>query len=50
MGADHSSVAYLESSNRLNVPLDERFGFEVTAEIQTGDSPTIWPMLRPAFS
>ena len=41
-------VAYLESSNPLNVPLYERFGFEVIAEIQAGDSPTIWPMLRPA--
>lgn len=41
-------AAYLESSNPLNVPLYERFGFEVTAEIQAGDSPTIWPMLRPA--
>ncbi|HUW04009.1 MAG TPA: GNAT family N-acetyltransferase [Acidimicrobiales bacterium] len=41
-------VAYLESSNRLNVPLYQRFGFEVIAEIQAGDSPTIWPMLRPA--
>jgi ribosomal protein S18 acetylase RimI-like enzyme len=41
-------AAYLESSNPLNVPLYERFGFEVIAEIQAGDSPTIWPMLRPA--
>lgn len=46
--AEHGAVAYLESSNPLNVPLYERFGFEVIAEIQTGDSPTIWPMLRPA--
>lgn len=42
------AVAYLESSNPLNVVLYERFGFEVIAEIQAGDSPTIWPMLRPA--
>jgi ribosomal protein S18 acetylase RimI-like enzyme len=41
-------VAYLESSNPLNVPLYQRFGFEVIAEIQAGDSPPIWPMLRPA--
>ena len=41
-------VAYLESSSPLNVPLYERFGFEVIAEIQAGTSPTIWPMLRPA--
>jgi GNAT superfamily N-acetyltransferase len=44
----NGGVAYLESSSPLNVPLYERFGFEVTAEIQAGDSPTIWPMLRPA--
>lgn len=43
-------AAYLESSNPLNVPLYQRFGFEVIAEIQAGDSPTIWPMLRPANS
>ena len=41
-------AAYLESSNPLNVPLYERFGFEVIAEIQAGDSPTIRPMLRPS--
>ncbi len=44
----NDAVAYLESSNPLNVALYERFGFEVIAEIQAGDSPTIWPMLRPA--
>ena len=43
-------AAYLESSNPRNVPLYERFGFEVIAEIQAGDSPTIWPMLRPSRS
>ncbi len=41
-------AAYLESSNVANIPLYERFGFEVISEIQSGDSPTIWPMLRPA--
>ncbi len=44
----HGAAAYLESSNPLNVPLSERFGFAVIAEIQAGDSPTIRPMLRPA--
>lgn len=43
-----SAVAYLESSNPANVPLYEKFGFEVVAEIQAGDSPPVWPMLRPA--
>jgi len=40
--------AYLESSNERNVPLYERFGFEVQAIIQSGDSPRVWPMVRPA--
>ena len=44
---DHA-VAYLESSNPRNVPLYERFGFEVIRELQVGSSPPIWPMLRSA--
>lgn len=40
--------AYLESSNPANVPLYERHGFRVTAEIQVGASPIIYPMLRDA--
>lgn len=40
--------AYLESSNPRNVPLYERFGFEVIAELQAASSPTIHAMLRPA--
>ena len=39
--------AYTESSNRRNVPLYERFGFEVTQEIPLPESgPTLWAMLR----
>ncbi len=41
-------AAYLESTNPRNVPLYERFGFEVIGEIQAGTSPTILPMLRTA--
>ncbi len=40
--------AYLESSNPRNVPLYERFGFEVIGALQAGSSPTIVPMLRAA--
>lgn len=44
------AVAYLESSNPSNIPLYQKFGFEVVAEIQVGSSPPMWPMLRPARS
>jgi ribosomal protein S18 acetylase RimI-like enzyme len=46
--ADIEGPAYLESSNRRNVPLYQRFGFTVTEEIHlAGDGPTLWAMLRP---
>ena len=41
-------VAYLESSSPRNVPLYERFGFEVMGVVQPGDFPPVYPMLRPA--
>lgn len=44
---DHH-VAYLESSNPRNIPLYQRFGFEITGTIQAGDSPEVVPMVRPA--
>ena len=44
---DHA-IAYLESSNPRNIPLYQRFGFEITGEIQQGDSPPVTTMLRPA--
>jgi ribosomal protein S18 acetylase RimI-like enzyme len=40
--------AYLESSNPRNIPLYERFGFEVIGQIQPADFPGLTPMLRPA--
>ena len=40
--------AYLESTNPVNVPLYERYGFKVLATIQIGSSPPIFPMLRAA--
>ncbi|MDL9938174.1 GNAT family N-acetyltransferase [Gordonia sp. ABSL1-1] len=40
--------AYLESSNEVNIPLFERFGFSVTDEIVLPfDGPRVWPMWRP---
>lgn len=38
--------AYLESSSPRNRALYERHGFSAIGEIQVGDSPPIWPMLR----
>lgn len=40
------TIAYLESSNPRNIPLYEKFGFEVIGKIQIGSSPTVHPMLR----
>jgi ribosomal protein S18 acetylase RimI-like enzyme len=45
--ADHLP-AYLESSNPRNVPLYERFGFEVMGVIQPEDFPPLIPMYRAA--
>lgn len=38
--------AYLESSNPRNIPLYQRYGFEMIGTIQAGTSPTVVPMLR----
>ena len=40
------ALAYLESSNPRNVPLYQRYGFEIMGHIQVGSSPTLVPMLR----
>ncbi|MGW0634276.1 GNAT family N-acetyltransferase [Nocardia salmonicida] len=40
------ALAYLESSNPVNVPYYERFGFAVTGELHLPDGPPLWPMLR----
>lgn len=40
--------AYLESTNPTNVPYYERFGFEVTGEIELPDGPNLTTMWRAA--
>jgi ribosomal protein S18 acetylase RimI-like enzyme len=40
------TLGYLESSNPKNLPLYERYGFELLGTIQVGTSPPIFPMLR----
>ena len=42
----HSQLAYLESSNPVNIPFYRKYGFEVIGEIQVGNSPIMFPMVR----
>ncbi|MBL4874832.1 MAG: GNAT family N-acetyltransferase [Rhodobacteraceae bacterium] len=44
---DHMPV-YLESTNAANLSIYERHGFALLAEVQVGDSPKRYPMLRAA--
>ena len=39
---------YLESTNPANLSIYKRHGFELLAEVQVGNSPTRYPMLRAA--
>ena len=39
-------VAYLESSNPLNITLYERHGFNAVGVVQVGDAPPFTPMIR----
>jgi len=39
-------LAYLEASKAENVPFYQRYGFEVTGEIQIGAAPPVMPMIR----
>jgi hypothetical protein len=44
---DHVA-AYLETTSPANIPLYERFGFDVVGEMRAGSSPVITPMFRAA--
>ena len=49
LGVDEAGQpAYLESSNPKNVPVYERFGFQVMGHVAPGDFPGLSPMWRPA--
>ena len=39
--------AYLEATSDSSRSLYERHGFAVTGEIDVGEAPPVWPMLRP---
>jgi GNAT superfamily N-acetyltransferase len=39
-------AAYLESSKQENIPLYERFGFQLLDPLRVPDGPQLWPMWR----
>ncbi len=39
-------LAYLESTNAANIPLYERFGFDLAGRIVVDDCPPLFPMVR----
>jgi len=39
-------AAYLESTNAKNIPLYERYGFELVAKLEVGSAPPLFPMVR----
>ncbi len=39
-------LAYLESTNEANLSLYQRHGFELVGNIQAGNSPSLFPMVR----
>lgn len=47
---ERRTAAYLESTNPANIPLYERFGFEVVGEIRVDGSPVLTRMFRSAVT
>ena len=47
---EQGGAAYLEASTKQSAALYQRHGFELTGVIQAGNSPEIYPMLRPAMT
>lgn len=45
---DDGAPAYLENTNPANTSLYERNGFKVSGQVQAGDSPPLWTMVRQA--
>ena len=43
---DDKMPAYLESTNRANLTLYQRYGFDLLNEIQIGNSPPVYTMIR----
>ena len=41
-----NKLAYLESTNEANLSLYRRHGFELVGNIQAGNSPSLFPMIR----
>ncbi|MGB0360083.1 MAG: GNAT family N-acetyltransferase, partial [Endozoicomonas sp.] len=41
-----NKLAYLESTNEFNLTLYQRHGFELIGKIQSGNSPSLFPMIR----
>ena len=45
---EQGGAAYLEASTRQNAALYARHGFEICGTVQSGSSPEMYPMFRPA--
>ena len=39
-------AAYLESTNAKNIPLYERYGFELVGKLEVGSAPPLFPIVR----